>query len=87
MSVCKPYNDWLASPSNVLALRGLPFMAAYYGESAQAWITLGVAWVSRLIGTDLARFAFWAAPVMVRELPDVPAWMVLLHATTFRRMT
>jgi hypothetical protein len=82
----KQYNDWLEPLHTGFALRGLPLIAAWAGVSPQAWLTLGVAWCSRIVGTDLGRFAFWAAPVMVRELPDVPVWMVLAQAMTFRRM-
>lgn len=79
-------HDWLDWPTTVFAMRGVPLMAAGFGVSISAWVALGVAWASRLVGTDLGRFAFWAAPVLVRDLPDVPAWMVLAHAMTFRRM-
>ncbi len=79
-------HDWLSWEQNVFALRGLPLFAVGYGVSPAAWVTLAFAWCSRLVGSDLGRFAFWAAPLMVRELPDLPAWMVLTHAVTFRRM-
>jgi hypothetical protein len=67
-------------------MRGLPLLAAGYGVSPGAWATLAIAWGSRLVGSDLGRFVFWAAPALIRDLPDVPAWMVILHAATFRRM-
>ena len=86
LTLHKPFHDWLGTDQNVFALRGLPLMAAYFGESPQAWAALAVAWCSRLVGTDLGRFAFWAAPIMVRELPDFPAWMAMTHAVTFKRM-
>ncbi len=79
-------HDWLNWEQTAFALRGLPLFAAGYGVSPGAWVTLGVAWASRLVGSDLGRFVFWAAPVLVRDLPELPAWMVLLHAVTFRRM-
>ncbi len=79
-------HDWLSWEQTAFALRGLPLFAAGFGVSPASWTTLGVAWASRLVGSDLGRFAFWAAPVLVRDLPDVPAWMVMIHAVTFRRM-
>jgi hypothetical protein len=79
-------HDWLEPKQTLLALRGLPLLAAAYGSSPAAWATLGFAWLSRITGSDLGRFVFWAAPALVRDLPDVPAWMVMLHAATFVRM-
>jgi hypothetical protein len=82
----RPYNDWLDWKVNVLALRGLPFFAAYYGASPRALAALAVAWASRLVGTDGARFIWWGSPLLIRELPDIPWWLVLAHVVTFRRM-
>lgn len=82
----RPYVDFLDWRVNVFALRGVVPLAAFYGVSTSAWLTLAVAWFSRVVGTDACRFAFWAAPILVRELPDVPAWAVLAHAATIRRM-
>lgn len=82
----RKYTDFLDWKVNLFSLRGLVPFAAFYGVSPAAWLTLAVAWASRLVGTDAARFLFWAAPVLVRELPDVPAWLVLVHAVSFRRM-
>lgn len=82
----RPFHDWLGWEQTIFALRGLPLMAAHFGASPAAWWSLAIAWGSRLVGTDLGRFAFWAAPVMVRDLPELPSWMVMLHAVSFRRM-
>ncbi len=82
----KPYTDWLDWKVNALSLRGVPLLAAFYGASPQAWLSLAVAWASRLVGTDGARFLFWGAPILIRELPDFPTWMLALHLYTFRRM-
>ncbi len=82
----KPYTDWLDWKLNVFALRGVPLLGAYYGSPPLAWFTLAVGWASRLVGTDGARFMFWGAPLLIRELPDVPMWMVAVHVVSFRRM-
>ncbi len=79
-------HDWLSWEQTLFALRGLPLFAAGYGATPGAWMTLGFAWASRLVGSDLGRFAFWGAPILVRDLPELPVWMVLLHTVTFRRM-
>lgn len=82
----KPYVDWLDWKLNLLALRGVPFFALFYGTSPLSWVTLAVAFASRLVGTDGARYLFWGAPLLIRELPDLPSWLVLAHVLTFRRM-
>lgn len=83
----RPYTDWLDWKLNALSLRGVLFMSAYYGAPPHAWLSLAVAWASRLVGTDGARFIFWGAPILIRTLPeDLPMWMVAAHAITFRRM-
>lgn len=82
----RPFNDWLDWRLNLCALRGVPFFAAYAGASPRAWLTLAVAWASRLVGTDGARFMFWGSPLLIRELPELPWWLVLAHVLTFRRM-
>ncbi len=79
-------HDWLGIEQNLYAMRAVPLLAAAYGTSPAAWTSLAVTWASRLIGTDLARYALWAAPAMLRDMPDVPSWMVLAHVMTFRRM-
>lgn len=81
----KPYNDFLDAKTTALALRGLVPIGAYLGLPAQAWIAMAIAWASRAVGTDFARFMFWSAPLVVAKLPDVPLWMVALHVMTFRR--
>jgi hypothetical protein len=82
----KPYTDWLDWKVNALSLRGVPLLAAYHGVSIHAWVALAVAWLSRLVGTDGARFLFWAAPALLREVPDPPLWFAMIHVVTFRRM-
>ncbi len=84
--VHKQDHDWLNAEQTLFAMRGVPLLAAGYGVTPSAWATLGIAWASRLVGSDLARYAFWAGPALVRDLPDVPLWMVAAHAMTFRRM-
>jgi hypothetical protein len=82
----KPYTDWLDMRTHALSLRGVWFMAAWFGCSLQAACTIGVAVASRLVGTDGCRFMFWCAPLVIRQLPeDVPMWMVAAHVLTFRR--
>jgi hypothetical protein len=81
----RPYVDWLDMRVHALSLRGLWLAMAYCGCSVRALATVGVALASRLIGTDGCRFMFWAAPVVIREMPDVPLWFVLAHVLTFRR--
>lgn len=83
----KPYVDWLDWGVNVFSLRGLPLMAAYFGVSPWAWLTIAVAWASRLVGSDNGRLILWGAPALILAMPhDIPAWMVLAHAVTFRRL-
>lgn len=79
-------NDWLNWQTTAFALRGLPLLAAWLGMSTAGWAALGLAWATRLVATDLGRMTLWAAPVMIRDMPDVPAWAVMLHAVSFRRM-
>lgn len=79
-------HDWLDYRQTLLVLRGLPFLALFYGCSKAAWFTLGLSWMTRLICTDLGRLSFWAAPLIIRDMPDVAPWMALAHAVTFRRM-
>lgn len=82
----KPYVDFLDWRVNLFSLRGLWLLVPYYGVSWRALLAVAVTFGSRIIGTDACRYAFWAAPVLVAELPsDVPAWMVALHVVFFRR--
>jgi hypothetical protein len=75
----------LLSPSGLVwTLRGLPVMAAWAGVSMQAWATLGVAFASRVIGTDTSRFLMWGALPLIRDL-DPPVWMVAIQLMTWRR--
>ncbi len=82
----KPYIDWLDSKLSIYSLRAIPLLGAYFGATPLAWATLGVAWASRLVGTDGARFMLWGAPIFIRELPDIPTWMVFAHVMTFKRL-
>lgn len=76
----------LLSPSGLVwSLRGLPVMAAYLGVSVQAWVCLGVAFASRIMGTDTSRYIMWGALPMIRELGDVPLWMLAVQVISFRR--
>lgn len=79
-------HDWLDWKQTTLAMRGLPFFAAWLGVTPAAWCALALSWAARLVCTDLGRLTLWAAPVMIRDLPELPAWMVLVHAVTFRRI-
>ena len=79
-------HDWLHWEQTVFAMRGLPLFAAWLGVTPAAWCALALSWAARVVCTDLGRLALWAAPLLIRDLPDVPAWMVLLQAVTFRRM-
>jgi hypothetical protein len=86
LKVHRPYVDFLDWKVNLFALRAVPFAAAYYGASPFAWVSLAVAWFSRVVGTDACRYAFWGAPMLIRQLPpDFPAWAVGVHLATFRR--
>jgi hypothetical protein len=83
----KPFQDLLDWKKVVLPLRGALPMAAFYGAPPMAWAAFALAYASRLVGTDTARFMLWAAPPMVAALPDdLPAWAVLAHVMTFVRM-
>ena len=82
----KPYTDWLDWKVNFLSLRGIPLLAGFYGAPPNAWAALVVAWASRLVGTDGARFLYWAAPALLRDMPDPPLWLTMIHVLTFRRM-
>lgn len=88
LTVHRPYVDWLDPLFNVYSLRGLPLMLAYFSPSnLGAWAALGVAYLSRLVGSDGARFMWWASPAIVLALPsDIPWWMVLVQVATFKRM-
>jgi hypothetical protein len=81
------FQDFLDWRQVVFPLRAVLPMAAYYGVTPAAWASFAVAFASRLVGTDTARFMLWAAPPMVAALPnDIPAWMVLVHVVSFVRM-
>lgn len=80
-------NDWLNWQATFFAARALPMLALGYGTSTAGWLSLGLAWVTRIICTDLGRMVIWAAPLMIRDMPEIPAWMVLVQAVTFRRMS
>ncbi len=82
----KPYTDWLDWVVPGWGLRGLIPIAAYSGVSYSAWASLAVAFASRAVGTDGARFLWWAAPALVRDMPDAPVWMVAAHVMAFRRI-
>ncbi len=79
-------HDWLSLQQTLTSSRALPVMAGFYGVSTAAWLALGLAWGQRLICSDLGRLVFWAGPIIVRDLPDVPTWLVLVQVMTFRRM-
>jgi hypothetical protein len=81
----KPHVDLLNEGGLVWALRGIPLWAAYAGAPLQAWVALGVAFASRLVGTDTARCLMWAAPAFLMHM-DPPWWVVALHVVTFRRV-
>jgi hypothetical protein len=86
LSAHRPYNDWLDMRVHWYSLRGLWLGLAWFGCSTQAAATLAVAALSRLVGTDSCRFMFWAAPIIIRELPaDIPLWALGLHVVTFKR--
>lgn len=81
----RPYQDLLDGKILLVGLRGLLPIAAYDGMPVRAWLSLAVAFASRVIGTDTCRFLFWAAPPMVADARDVPMWYLALHIVTFRR--
>lgn len=82
----RPYQDWLDPKVVLLALRGVLAWPVYAGTSAAGWSAFAVAMGSRLLGSDTGRFLFWAAPIMIRDMPEVPAWVLALHIATFRRL-
>lgn len=83
----KPYVDFLDWRVNVYALRAVLPLACFTGVSLQAWVTLAVAWFSRVVGTDACRYALWGAPLIVREVgADAPLWVVAVHCMFVRRM-
>jgi hypothetical protein len=81
----RPHVDLLNEGGLVWALRGIPLWAAYAGAPLNAWVALGVAFASRLVGTDTARCLMWAAPAFLMHM-DPPWWVVALHVVTFRRV-
>ncbi len=81
----RSYVNLLSENGLVWSLRGLPVMAGYLGCSVQAWVCLGVAFASRIMGTDTSRYIMWGALPMIREL-DPPLWMLALQTMTFRRV-
>ncbi len=81
----RDYVDLLSPNGLVWSLRGLPLMAGYLGCSLQAWLCLGVAFASRIMGTDTSRFIMWGALPMIREI-DPPLWMLAAQTMTFRRV-
>jgi hypothetical protein len=82
----RPYNDWLDMRVHWSSLRGIWLGMAWFGCSLQGLATLAVAIGSRVIGTDSCRYVFWAAPLLVRELPDaIPLWAIGAHVLTFKR--
>jgi hypothetical protein len=85
IKVHRSYQDLLDGKIVLVGLRGLLPLSVYYGTSPRALLAFLVAYGSRLIGTDTCRFLFWAAPPLVSELPDLPAWVILVHVVTFRR--
>jgi hypothetical protein len=81
----RPHVDLLNDGGLIWALRGIVPMAAWLGAPMQAWVALGVAFASRLVGTDTARCLMWAAPALLMHM-DPPWWAVALHVMTFRRV-
>ncbi len=81
----RTYVNMLGDTGLVWSLRGLPVMAGYLGTSVAAWACLGVAFASRILGTDTSRYIMWGALPMIREL-DPPLWMLALQTMTFRRV-
>lgn len=81
----RPHVDLLNGGGLIWGLRGLPLWAAYAGAPLNAWVALGVAFASRLVGTDTARCLMWAAPAFLMHM-DPPWWVVALHVVTFRRV-
>jgi len=83
----RQYVDFLDWRVNLLGLRSLPLLGAWYGLPLPAWAALVVANGSRIIGSDGARFLFWGAPAVVCSLPDdIPSWVIAVHVLTFRRL-
>ncbi len=80
----RDYVNLLGESGLVWSLRGIPVMAGYLGCSLQAWACLGVAFASRIMGTDTSRYIIWGALPMIREL-DPPLWMLAMQTMTFRR--
>ncbi len=80
----RPHVDLLGPAGLVWALRGLVPLAAWQGAPIQAWAALGVAFASRLVGTDTARCMMWAAPALLMHC-DPPWWVVALHVMSFNR--
>lgn len=82
----RPHVDLLNDTGLVWSLRGLVPLAAWQGAEPRAWVALALAFASRAIGTDTARFMLWAAPPLIAGLAHAPAWAVALHVITFRRV-
>ncbi len=80
----RPHVDLCGETGLVWALRGIVPLAAWQGAPIQAWVALGTAYASRLVGTDTARCMMWAAPALLMHV-DAPWWAVALHVMSFRR--
>ncbi len=80
----RDYVDMLAPSGLIWSLRGLPLMAGDLGASVASWACLGVAFASRIMGTDTSRYIMWGALPMIREI-DPPLWMLALQTMSFRR--
>ncbi len=85
LRVHRPYQDMIDPMSLVWSLRGLPLIALAYGCSLRGWVTLALAYGSRVVGTDTARFLFWAAPALIVDSGEFPLWVLGLHILSFRR--
>ncbi len=78
--------DWLAWETWVWPLRGVvPIAVATSVVAPASWVALAVSALTRLMGNDISRFFIWAALPFVKDMGDVPLWMVLVHVATFRR--
>lgn len=80
----KPHVDMLNDTGLVWSLRGVVPLAAWLGAPVQAWVALGVAYLSRLVATDTVRSLLWAAPPLIAGT-HAPVWAVALHAMSFKR--
>ncbi len=82
----KAYQDYLDMKVTWLGLRGLLLFPLYFGTLTwHSMAAFALATGTRAMGTDSGRMLFWAAPMLIKGLPELPPWAIAVHVLTFRR--